>query len=357
MAAAPPRKRETPETSESSTSSTTSATTAEADDVLDSAPPPWHTVACLVAVFAACVNHLPTLQSVDEIANAITILRVRSWWSSPLIAYAIRLLFGLIMVIDILYVVLWGSWERDTMYYEGSKLRPVKKIRFRGMFRDFPYSLSRGIGLLSAFTRCSWVVQCVAFALLGAIPLLLESGAVEGPDSIPPLVYRLAVVTWEISAPASLLVSGVVKYVLWPMAVRDDHNRKLIRHPSMLLEHNLNSIASLVEVGLLGDMPVRYQDVSLVVLFGMAYVLFAYSMTHRWCDSKIHGPQFMYPFLDTTLPGARPTVALLILLAVLVASFTIFCWADRVLASLGGDWKTHLVAVSLLSGAVCRFRD
>jgi len=353
--------------------------------------PPIHTTLCLVVVTCLCVTCLPTLESIDAVANAETLLRQqrRAASSSTTTSASIlslrhvawiRLLFGLIMLCDIFFVVLFAQWERSTSYYEGSRLVPVPRIEFRGAFAVRPRSLRRGIGLLSAFTRCCWAVECAAFLLLGIIPLVLlyknsstayvdDSNDVHGnvihpvrirDDPIPQWTYRLAVLAWEIAAPASLLVSTVVKYVLWPVAMNDDNNRKLIKHPSLLLEHNFNSVACLVEIGLLGGMPVRLQHWPFVVLFGVAYVVFTYWMQNRWPCGNDAGPQFMYPFLDPTLPGLKPTMSLLGLLFALALSYAILSCTDSYYsarASGAAGLSTRFVAVSLLSAAVCRFRD
>ena len=77
---------------------------------------------------------------------------------------------------------------------------------------------------------------------------------------------------------------------------------------------------------------------------------------HNWADHS-YGPQFIYPFFDTTLKWKTST-SLLALLAVLVVSYAIFCFIDHVLAEyLGGGVLKHTMAVIVLGFAVCRFRD
>lgn len=380
-----------------------------------SALPPWHTATCLVAIVAVCLHHCWGLnfltttrtddsQSPDQLDDSIAsdaknAIAVAASDRRLLVAVA-RLVFGTIMLGDSFYVLLWGKWEQDFVYTQGSKLQGVRNVRFRGIFVEKPYSFRRGIFTLSSFTMWAWTIEGVAFVLLGTIPLLIETGFATGADSIPLWIYRLTIVAWEISAPTSLLVSAVVKYILWPEALRDqknarevdegedndndnmnkregknygNNNSNVLKHPGALMEHNLNSIAALFETGLLGGVPVRYSDITLAPLFGLSYVLFSYAMMHRWpvggdadddgarYNSLVRhqklGPHFMYPFLDPTLPGITPTLALLALLLALMISFAIFCFVDRVLASLGGGWVTHLSVVIVLSACVCRFRD
>ena len=43
------------------------------------------------------------------------------------------------------------------------------------------------------------------------------------------------------------LVSAIVKYVLWPMAMEEgENNANVLKHPGALLEHNWNVLSCLI---------------------------------------------------------------------------------------------------------------
>jgi hypothetical protein len=224
---------------------------------------------------------------------------------------------------------------------------------------------------LSSFTMWCFTLEGVTFVLAGIITLMTASSSATGPaeTAISPWLLRTAILSWEISAPFSLLVSAIVKYVLWPFALHQGSgNANILKHPGSLLEHNLNSIAALTEVGLLGGLPCRLSDFALAPLFGLLYILYSWWMMHSWvvpndtCPSSgttKFGPQFIYPFLDTTL-GAGTSLAILLLLLILTAAMAIFVLADYMLADaeyLGHSVSAHAMAVTLMAAAVCRFRD
>jgi hypothetical protein len=96
---------------------------------------------------------------------------------------------------------------------------------------------------------------------------------------------------------------------------------------------------------------------SLLPLYGIIYVLFTWSMAMSWNDPSA-GPQFLYFFFDTTLPGLAPTIVLAALLAVLLASFGVFYACEYLLASIGGgSLLGHLAFCVVICSSVMRFRD
>ena len=325
--------------------------------ILVTAPPPWHTSALIAGLLANLSFWVPHMASVDEIATAQTLLHVNfpDLLSVTHVAL-LRLLLGAVMVGDTLYAFFYGSWKQDTDYYQPySQLKVVRGIPFRGAWRPGG-SLGSGLLTLSSFTMWAWVLEGLTFLLTGGLPLYLQWAGAAAPPP-PQWLYRVALVGWEISAPTSLLVSVVDKYVLWPMALAQEgeNNAKLLKHPGALLEHNWNVLACLLEVAVLGGLPLRVVDVAWAPLFGLVYVLFSYAYMHAWAPPSA-GPQFLYPFLDTTL-GWRTTACLLALLAVLVLSFGAFFVLDVILLHVGGGIVGHLAAVGVMALAVCRFRD
>jgi hypothetical protein len=148
-------------------------------------------------------------------------------------------------------------------------------------------------------------------------------------------------------------VAFVVRYGIWPQNLKNGTS-DVLKTPRALLWHNFNVIAALCEASLLGGLPTRYVDLSVSALFGMTYLLFSWGTMHFWAAQD--GPQFLYFFLDTTL-GATTSLALVLLLLVIMAFHGLFCVIHQILESLGGGFIVHGLAVVVLSGVVCRFRD
>jgi hypothetical protein len=335
-----------------------SSSTKKTKKVLISDYPPWHTVALVVGLVSMFILSLPSMASLDKVATLETVTHVNFPETFSVASVAtFRIIAGSIMIIDSLHAFFYGSWEQDTTYYQPtSKLQPVQAIKFRGMLRVQPASVQSGLMTWTSFTMWVWILEGFAFVLLGVLSVLpVDSWLVQQPWS-----FRIAVVAWETAAPNSLLVSAVVKYVLWPECIANNaangNNSHVLKHPCALLEHNWNVLAALIEIGIAGGLPVRYQDFSLAPLFGLLYLLFSWSMIHSWC-TKDKGPQFIYPFLDTTL-GVTTSIALMALLLVLTASFAVFSLADHVLTEyIGGGIGTHCLVVFLMAVCVCRVRD
>jgi hypothetical protein len=370
--------------------------------------PPWHTSCVIGICLLIALYYVPSVESLDrDLANVAVLTHSVGTISVTTMGW-LRILLGSIMMGDSLYVVLWGKWQQDTEYYPGSQLQPQFHLPFRGILVERPYSFSRGLVTLSSFTMWAWVLEGMAFWLLGYIALttdnkdddetrLTAAAATATVTTMVPKqrIYRMAAVLWEIAAPTSLLVSSIVKYVLWPLALVSEGNSNAngLKHPAALLEHNLNSLAALVEVGFLGGLPVQMSHASLAVLFGLTYLAYTYVMVHSWPhgtqDKKLdkhnkedrdmsitthqprtttpsssssssttttttavhRGPQFIYPFLDTTLPGYQTTYCLLGLLAVLLLSHLLFCFADTCVK------RSPWISVPFIAAAVCRFSD
>ncbi len=210
------------------------------------------------------------------------------------------------------------------------------------------------------FTSWSWNLLGFSFAFSGLLTLYVDDLAKDyDPSEIihfphMKLASRICILLFEISAPAAMLVSVVVKYVLWPKALAG-HGSANLKQFKILLQHNANIIMCLVEVGLLGGLPIRLADMALAPLFGIAYILFAWSMRFRWVPSG--DAQFVYFFLDTTLPGKTSTIALAGLLVMLLLFYGIFMLVDDVILLFGGSFVTHALMVTIFSCIVCRFRD
>lgn len=197
----------------------------------------------------------------------------------------------------------------------------------------------------------AWALEGIAFGMMGCIPL--SPWCQEQP-----WLLRIAFLLWETVAPTALLVSAVVKHVLWPTVLKAKHrnqnNLAVLQHPCALLEHNANSLFCFMEMGLLGGMPVRSTDVSVAVLFGIVYQVYSWAMMHHWCN-RDHGPQFIYPFFDTTL-GMTTSLYLLALLITLGTFYTLVALADQVVTHIGGSVIMHVAAIAVMGCLFCRFR-
>jgi hypothetical protein len=167
---------------------------------------------------------------------------------------------------------------------------------------------------------------------------------------------RLAVVSWEISAPCTLLVAAVVRYVLWPAALAKDPPVHALGSLRNILMHNMNVLMAVTECFLLSGMPVRWSDCSLTPLWGCVYVVFTWSVSLSWAR-KEHGPQFLYFFFDTTVPGYTPSLALIFLLIVLLAAYTFLCSVGELTHYLGGGIAARMGLGGLLCFGVMRFKD
>lgn len=235
------------------------------------------------------------------------------------------------------YYVILSRQPLEVNYLKQSKLksRPIDVSGFRSLFM---------------FTCLTWNLLAISFCLNGSIILLIHYKFVE---SIYPWVLRLAIILFEIAAPTSMLVSAVVRYVLWPKALRGKGTH-ILKSWDTLVQHNANIFLSLVEIGLLGGLPIRLEDWIAAPLFGICYICFSWFMIHRLIPSG--DPQVLYFFLDPTL-GLITSFAMVCLLVVLVLFHIIFVFIDDVMIHLGGGIFIHSLVILGISSSVCRFRD
>ena len=324
--------------------------------VLKSAPPPWHAQLIVLALFGTFAWYSPqALESMDEIATVETFSRTLfpSILSSNQVIL-LRLIFAVVLLTVNFYdFFLTEGFDFPVTYYEGSKLRGTT-LTFHGLFSTCG-NLREALLANASFSNWSVGLLGISFLLSGLIPFF----ALHWGWDVPLSILRLAVVCWIMAAPSAVLVSVVVKYVLWPHAMEQDgEGSAIFQGKLVLLCHNFNSISALVDIGLLGGLPCRLQDFAIAPLFGLIYVVFNWCMANYWTnDLEKYGPQFIYPFMDTTL-GVSCTIAIVVLFLVFVASFLLFCFAEYFLMEcIGGGIVSHAIAVVILCAGVCRFRD
>jgi len=139
------------------------------------------------------------------------------------------------------------------------------------------------------------------------------------------------------------------------MALKAGTDTSIFKAPRALLEHNANVLMVLVEIGLLGGLPIRLQDFSVAPLFGIVYIFFTWSMSESWV-AKTKGPQFIYFFMDTTL-GIKTSLFLLALLGVLSSYYGLFWLASYSICHGGGGVTVNTLMIALISSLVCKFSD
>ena len=172
---------------------------------------------------------------------------------------------------------------------------------------------------------------------------------------IPVWLLRMALLVYETAAPQTLLVSTVVRYAIWPQVLKGTGDTSDLAHPRTLLWHNANSVLALIEVALLGGLPVVVSHVAIAPMFGIAYIFFSWAMAPYW--SPQDGPQFIYFFMDTTVDNHGHALAIMALLTVLMVFYGLFAGASLVLEYLGSGILSHIVFVLVVSAGVTRFRD
>ena len=319
--------------------------------LLKSAPPPWHAVAVVVAQLSLFLKIAPSLSSLDEIStlDALTnrifpeLITIRTLG-------CLRAIMALVIWATSIYTVFLDrdGFEVDTSYFPNSKLR---KATFH----------LNGWKSLAPFTHVSWIMLGIAFSLNSIVCFGFFDNN-NNDDIVFSWTKRLALITWEIAAPAAFLTSMVVTYVIIPGAVRKskvngyEPGELDLFQTRTLLMHNANIFFCFVEICLLGGLPVTLSHVALAPLYGMVYVVVAWNTTSLYADDfEKDGPQFLYNFFDTTL-GTTTTIALLALLVVLMVGYLVMSKVLDILDSMGGGMFVHIVATIALSWATCRIR-
>ena len=88
----------------------------------------------------------------------------------------------------------------------------------------------QGLWTLSMFTHWAWLVLGVACSLNAAIAL-----SVAYSMEIPSLLLPLALLSFELAAPLSFLVSFVVTWGIWPQALHSGGSLDDLEHPRTLM--------------------------------------------------------------------------------------------------------------------------
>lgn len=313
--------------------------------------PPKEAIAIVCTVFFLGIYHLPSVLSrLDEIAQTPDIIAQPLFpeiISKFTLAY-IRLSVALFFASVTLYRSFMVKHSIIIPYLKSSKLKRVP-ICLNGIRSQIP------------FTQWCFNMLTVSFLWNGLITLQVaykESGS--SIDLLQPLIQknfvRLAILLFEISAPCSMLVSSVTKYVLWPNSLKNGTKGSVnFRKPVALIQHNCNIFVSLLEVGLLGILPIRIEDAVVAPLYGSVYVFFVWSIRNHLAETG--DTQYVYFFLDTTISIKFCVQALIGLLSVLLLFYAAFTLVDDVLLWLDGNIFMHLFLTLAATSFFCRFRD
>jgi hypothetical protein len=314
------------------------------DSAIYSGMPPWHTILMLGLITAFSTAFLPSMADLDgSVAVPETFSRrlfpqyLSLWWLVVLRTTVAVFIFAL--TAHHVKVAFSGEPTRIvTPYLEKSKLRRGSPIELRGFFSQAP------------FTLWAWNLLGVSFAVNAYLAY-----AVLTNQSVSPRLLRAGVMLFEMAAPLTLLVAAVVKYAIWPQALKQRGDTTVLKSFRALAFHNANVIFAVAEVTLGGGLPVRFTDASLAAIFGSLYVLFTWYIAHRWNPAS--GPQYLYFFLDTSL-GPTSTLILLVLYIVFVAFYVLFCGLHQLVDHVGDDnLPAHILSLVLVSVLVCRVRD
>eukprot|EP00540_Astrosyne_radiata_P003261 CAMPEP_0116837296 /NCGR_PEP_ID=MMETSP0418-20121206/8573_1 /TAXON_ID=1158023 /ORGANISM="Astrosyne radiata, Strain 13vi08-1A" /LENGTH=112 /DNA_ID=CAMNT_0004467161 /DNA_START=183 /DNA_END=521 /DNA_ORIENTATION=+ len=110
----------------------------------------------------------------------------------------------------------------------------------------------------------------------------------------------------------------------------------------------------LIEVAFLGGLPIQWDHYAVAPLWGVAYIYFSWWMANKW-DAQA-GPQYCYPFLDTTL-GWMATISLMVLLVVLLLFYALCAMGSDYFQSTSIGFGTRILSMIVTVLLVCRFRD
>jgi hypothetical protein len=309
---------------------------------LSSAPPPWHAVALVGIMIAVFVRCLPTWDDLDAVATVDV-------FTHRVFPHHLSLL-GLALLRGSMALLIWGTslhliyfsqgWTQITSYLKGSKLRMV------------PNQLS-GWKTMFPFTSWSWNFLGLYFTLSSYIAY--TAATTSNSNKIHPYLLRSALIAWEIAGPNALLVANVIRYAIWPAVLKANTSSENLKKFRNILMHNSNVAMVLCELALWGGVPVYGSHFSVAPLVGCAYILMTWNFTFFW-NRREEGPQFIYFFFDTTLPGYTPSLALLALLAVLTFFYALLASANQ-LVTAGGGLVARVLFVLVGCSVSMRFND
>ena len=315
---------------------------------LKNAPPPFHTVVVFAIAMVGCLWSLPSWKSIDEHATieafTTSIFKEGPFNLSPLALGVIRMVFAMICIIVTRGKIVNGAQFKATYLAESKLQRGVIDLA--------------GVKTQGFFTSWAWNLLGLTFFLGGLVPLLVVYGR-EDVLTTNPWILRGALISFEIAAPCALFISFIVTYSLWPKAYKTHGSAGTIgfRNWVNLWQHNGNTAMVLVELCLMGGLPVKISHAAVAPIFAGCYQLFMWLLANHW--SPKHGPVFLYFFSDTTL-GMKTTVFLLVLLAVMFVFFALFSLLEMGVSKIeegGYGALPNVCCVMLVSSLLMKFKD
>jgi hypothetical protein len=282
--------------------------------------PPWHSFAYVATALAMTIPSLPSLEEIDAMSHpSVWTTRKFPDLVSPWGLAVVRLgIAGVALSLTLYLVLIDPGWDVYPNYKPRSKLRKV-------------FIRLEGIGTMCPFTSWSWMILGLGFLCRGILAIAAAATADAGEAPPPEWVssvfdnqnfLRVTLILWELTGPFAILVSCVVKYVIWPEAIKGGKPHKLAGVRNQL-QHNCNSMFALLEVTLLGGMSVKFTHLSLATFVCVIYISFTWIMARLYFGNKTVGPQYIYWFLDTTLEQTT-TIALVALTVALMVFFVLF---------------------------------
>lgn len=327
---------------------------------IQSGIPPWHSVFFLTALSSICIPLLPSVEHLDARSSVETWTHRKFPDLVSLRTLAgIRLVTAFVALGSTFYLACIGDgWPVFANYKPNSKLR-----------REF--IRLQGLGTLCPFTSWAWMIFGFGFLTRGAIALavcLLEEGALSDSLALAveqnllrnKILLRTTLVLWELTGPLAILVSAVVKYAIWPQVIKGGKPHKLAGVRNQL-QHNANSIMSLMEVTLLSGTPIAFSHLSMATVIGCAYVFLTWVTGKFYFGNAEIGPQYIYWFMDTTV-GKNTTIALACLafattLSYGVSSFVVFAVLGDPSTETNPSLWTSILFLLIGTRLVCRFRN
>lgn len=339
---------------------TTSATyDPKSKPALAHARPPWHSLAFIAASVTICIHKCRSnIEKIDEVAVLET--WTRRVFPSLLSLQAmgwIRICVALSIWITLAETVTSEGWVQTTNYKPGSKLQSNVKIVMKGRRTLFP------------FTSWSWILLGISYTSHGILALAVshwgETYVLEKLHQMSPWILRIILFVWQTAAPSAFLVSTVIRYAIWDVVKKLGPGKTDgLKHPRNMMSHNMNSVFVLLEVALLGGLPVRTSEMYLGPLYGSAYVCIAWCLTSFWA-AKEFGPHFLYFFLDTTR-GFASTLALMVLTTTLCLFYVLLAGAkvglDHMTRYFESEDSPGLIALHVafvlgIASLIIRYRD
>lgn len=317
---------------------------------LKSAPPPGEAVIFMIILTLISTYYLPYLIehiSSYEATKEVFLKRLHPEHISVEVLINTRLAFGLFCFCVTLYQVFLRKPTIMVPYLLPQSKLVKCKVTLKGRLSTYMFTSWSWMLLGLHFLLSSYVTRCIYY----------NSDDTKSQLPIPTWIIVLALVTWKISAPMTMLVGSVVKYALWPAAYKQNGPDHTMKYPLSLIQHNLNIIMALSELLLLGGLPVGMKHFLLPLIFGVLYVYFSWATMMHWNPNT--GPFAVYFFMDTTL-GRTHTISLLLLLITLVTFYALFCGIEYLMGRVSDGTQgmgQNIVIMLVLCLLTCRFRD